>query len=70
MDGSWSNITPDLIDRGKGLEFDAIEIPLMEIEMVDPKKIKERLEQVGIGVCTSTACSEADDITSLYITDL
>ena len=61
---SWSNKTLDLIDRAKGLEFDVIEIPLMEIELVDPKKIKERLEHVGIGVCTSTACSEADDITS------
>ena len=61
---SWSNKTLDLIDRAKGLEFDVIEIPLMEIELVDPHKIKERLEHVGIGVCTSTACSEADDITS------
>ena len=61
---SWSNKTLDLIDRAKGLKFDVIEIPLMEIELVDPKKIKERLEQVGIGVCTSTVCSEAYDITS------
>ena len=60
----WSNKTLDLIDRVKGLEFDVIEIPLMEIELIDPKKIRERLEQVGIGVCTSTACSEANDITS------
>ncbi|NIS62096.1 MAG: TIM barrel protein [Proteobacteria bacterium] len=61
---SWSNKTLDLIDRAKGLEFDVIEIPLMEIELLDPKKIRERLDQVGIGVCTSTACSEANGITS------
>jgi D-psicose/D-tagatose/L-ribulose 3-epimerase len=61
---SWSNKTLDLIDRAKGLEFNVIEIPLMEIELVDPKKIRERIDQVRIGVCTSTACSEADDITS------
>lgn len=61
---SWSNDTLDLIDRAKGLGFDCIEIPLMEIDLIDPPKIKERLEQVGLGVCTSTACSEATDISN------
>lgn len=62
--GSWSNETLDLIDHVKSLGFDLIEIPLMEIDMVDPPRIKERLESVGLGVCTSTACTEADDPTS------
>lgn len=62
--GRWSDRTLDLIDRAKGLGFDVIEIPLMEIELVNPKKIKERLKAVGIGVCTSTACSEANDVTA------
>ncbi len=60
---SWSNATLDLIDHTKKLGFDLIEVPLMEIDLVDSKAIKARLEQVGLGVCTSTACSEADDIT-------
>lgn len=61
--GSWSNKTLDLIDRAKKIGFDLIEIPLMEIDKVDPQAITERLSKVGIGVCTSTACSEADDPT-------
>ena len=60
----WSNNTLDLIDRAKGLGFDSIEIPLMEIELVDPIKIKERLQQQDLNVCTSLACSESTDITS------
>jgi D-psicose/D-tagatose/L-ribulose 3-epimerase len=60
---SWSNKTLDLINRAKGLGLDAIEIPLMELDLVDPKAIRERLDQVGLGVCTSTACSELNDIT-------
>ena len=60
---SWSNQTLDLIDRAKALGFDLIEIPLMEIEKVDPTAIKQRLDAVGLGVCTSTACSEDTDIT-------
>lgn len=61
--GSWSNNTLDLIDRTKRLGFDMIEIPLMEIDLVDYKAIRERLDAVGLDVCTSTACSESDDIT-------
>jgi D-psicose/D-tagatose/L-ribulose 3-epimerase len=61
--GSWSNKTLELIDRAKRIGFDLIEVPLMEIDKVDPKAIAERLSKVGIGVCTSTACSEADDPT-------
>jgi D-psicose/D-tagatose/L-ribulose 3-epimerase len=62
--GSWSNKTLDLIDRAKILGFDLIEVPLMEIDLVDPSAIRERLQRVGLGVCTSTACSEADDPTA------
>ena len=61
---SWSNETLDLIDRAKGLGFDKIEVPLMELDLVDPERIKQRLDAAGMGVCTSTACSEAYDATS------
>ena len=45
---SWSNATLDLIDHAKALGFDLIEIPLMEIDKVDPVAIKQRL-QAGSG---------------------
>jgi D-psicose/D-tagatose/L-ribulose 3-epimerase len=60
---SWSNKCLDLIDRAKGLGFDVIEIPLMEIDLVDPDAIRARAQYAGIGLCTSTACSEATDPT-------
>jgi len=60
---SWSNKTLDLIDRAKGLGFDALEVPLMEIDLVDAGAIKERAARVGLALCTSTACSELTDPT-------
>lgn len=61
---SWSNDTLDLIDHAKKLGFDLIEIPLMELEKIDPVAIRNRLESVGLGVCTSTAISDSTDLTS------
>ncbi len=61
---SWSNDTLHLIDHTKALGFDYIEIPLLELEKIDPPEIKERLENVGLGVCVSTACSEDTNATS------
>lgn len=60
---SWGNDTLDLIDHAGQLGFDLIEIPLMELDKVDPARIRERLRKVGIGVCTSTACSRTTDPT-------
>jgi D-psicose/D-tagatose/L-ribulose 3-epimerase len=60
---SWSNQTLDLIDRARRLGFDVIEIPLMELDLVDATAIRERAARAGIGLCTSTACSEANDPT-------
>jgi D-psicose/D-tagatose/L-ribulose 3-epimerase len=60
---SWSNETLDLIDHTKEIGFDLIEVPLMEIEKVDPARIRERLAAVDLDVCTSTACSEINDLT-------
>ncbi len=61
---SWSNDTLHLIDHAKKLGFDYIEIPLLEIEKIDPPKIRERLENAGLRVCVSTACSAATDVTA------
>jgi D-psicose/D-tagatose/L-ribulose 3-epimerase len=61
---SWNNDTLDIIDRARGLGFDLVEVPLMEIEKVDAAAIKSRAEAAGMGLCTSTACSEATDPTA------
>lgn len=60
----WSNETLHLIDHARALGFDLIEIPLMDIDLVDAVAIRERLDRVGIDVCTSTACGEAADLTA------
>jgi D-psicose/D-tagatose/L-ribulose 3-epimerase len=36
----------------------------MEIDLVDPVRIKERLLSTGMGVVTSSACSEETDVTA------
>jgi len=61
---SWSNDTLDLIDRAKALGFDMIEIPLMEIDLVDASKIRRRLDAVGIDVITSTVLAMDCDLTA------
>lgn len=61
--GSWSNRTLDIIDKTASLGFDLIEIPLMELEGVDPPAIRKRLEDCGIGAVTSTVCDERQDPT-------
>jgi D-psicose/D-tagatose/L-ribulose 3-epimerase len=60
----WSNDSLHLIDHAKALGFDLIEIPLMDLDLVDVVRIRERAETVGIGLCTSTACSSFTDPTS------
>jgi D-psicose/D-tagatose/L-ribulose 3-epimerase len=52
---SWSNDRLDILDRAKRFGLDAVEIPLMEIDFVDPGAIRERAEAAGIGLCTSVA---------------
>lgn len=59
--GRWSNECLGLIDRSRALGFDLIEIPLLELDLVDPKSIRQRLEANGMGACTSTACPDDAD---------
>jgi len=61
---SWNNQHLDLIDRAQSLGFDLLEVPLMEIELVDPRAIRERANAAGLGLCTSTACSLDTDPTA------
>jgi D-psicose/D-tagatose/L-ribulose 3-epimerase len=60
---SWSNKTLDLIDHAKSQGFDLIEIPLMEIDLVDAEAIRRRAETANIGLLTSTACAMDTDPT-------
>lgn len=60
----WGNESLDIIDRVKRLGLDFIEIPLMNLEGVDSKAVRERLESVGLAACTSTVLLGDTDITS------
>jgi D-psicose/D-tagatose/L-ribulose 3-epimerase len=58
---SWTSADLPIIDRAAGLGLDAVEIPLAELDAVDPAAIRESAERAGIGVLTSVACPvEAD----------
>jgi D-psicose/D-tagatose/L-ribulose 3-epimerase len=60
---SWSNESLWIIDHVKELGFDLIEIPLMELEKVDPDACRERLQKAELGVCCSVVLSDKTDIT-------
>jgi D-psicose/D-tagatose/L-ribulose 3-epimerase len=61
---SGSNDDLDLIDHAASLGLDAIEIPLMELDAVDPGAIQDRTERVGNDVLTSVVCPEDADPSS------
>jgi D-psicose/D-tagatose/L-ribulose 3-epimerase len=61
---SWSNDDLAILDRAAGLGLDAVEIPLMELEAVDPVAIRERAAEAGVGLLTSVVCAEHTDPSS------
>jgi D-psicose/D-tagatose/L-ribulose 3-epimerase len=61
---SWSNADLDLIDHAAALGLDAFEIPLMELDAVDPAAIRERAAAAGVDVLTSVVCPEDADPSS------
>jgi D-psicose/D-tagatose/L-ribulose 3-epimerase len=61
---SWSNSDLPVIDHVKELGLDAIEIPLMEPDKVDPAAIAERAQGNGLSVLASLALSEDADPSS------
>jgi len=61
---SWSNRDLPILDRAAGLGLDSVEIPLMELDAVDPLAIRERAERAGIGLLTSVACADDTDPSS------
>ncbi|MEG0784609.1 MAG: sugar phosphate isomerase/epimerase family protein, partial [Christensenella sp.] len=59
----WSNNTLNIIDTVKDWGFDFIEIPLMRLDLFDPKAVKERLD--GFEIATSNVLLADDvDVTS------
>jgi len=59
----WSNDTLYIIDTVRDLGFDFIEIPLMRLDLFDPKAVKERLD--GFEAVTSNVLlSDEVDVTS------
>lgn len=58
---SWSNDDLWIFDHAKELGLDAVEIPLMEPEKIDPAAIRERADAAGLDVLTSVALSEEAD---------
>jgi D-psicose/D-tagatose/L-ribulose 3-epimerase len=61
---SWSNDDLGLIDHAAELGLDAVEIPLMELDAVDPGAIRERAAGAGVELVTSVACAEDTDPSS------
>jgi D-psicose/D-tagatose/L-ribulose 3-epimerase len=61
---SWSNADLGIVDHVAELGLDAIEIPLMEPDRIDPAAIAERASARGLEVVTSTALPEAADPSS------
>ena len=60
---SWSNDDLDILEHARSFGLDAVEIPLMEPDLVDAAAIRERAEAVGIGLCTSVVMPEHADPT-------
>ena len=61
---SWSNDDLPIIDHAADLGLDAVEIPLMELDAVDPAAIRACAQGAGVDLITSVACSEDADPSS------
>ena len=61
---SWSNDDLGIIDHAAALGLDAVEIPLMELDAVDPEAIRGRALRAGVELITSVACAEDTDPSS------
>jgi D-psicose/D-tagatose/L-ribulose 3-epimerase len=61
---SWSSADLGLLERAAGLGLDALEIPLMELDAVEPERIRAAADAAGVELVTSTVLTEATDPTS------
>jgi D-psicose/D-tagatose/L-ribulose 3-epimerase len=60
----WTSDDLPILDRAASLGLEALEVPLMELEGIDPAAIRERAAAAGIALLTSTACDARTDPTS------
>jgi D-psicose/D-tagatose/L-ribulose 3-epimerase len=60
----WTNADLPIVERAAALGLDAVEIPLMELDAVDPAAIRDRAERAGVGLLTSVACADDTDPSS------
>lgn len=60
----WTRGSLCLLEKAKNMGFDAIEIPLMDLEGVDSLSIREEAQKLHLKVVTSTVLSEAADVSS------
>jgi D-psicose/D-tagatose/L-ribulose 3-epimerase len=60
----WTKDSLCLLGKAKDMGFDAIEIPLMDLENIDPLSIREEAQKLHLKVVTSTVLSEATDVSS------
>jgi D-psicose/D-tagatose/L-ribulose 3-epimerase len=61
---SWSNEHLAIFDHARDLGLDAVEVPLMELDLIDPPAIAERAREVGLDVVASVAVDAAHDPSS------
>jgi D-psicose/D-tagatose/L-ribulose 3-epimerase len=60
----WVRSDAAIVDHVAAMGLDAIEVPLMDLDEVEPLEIRERCEDAGISVLTSTALSFRSDPSS------
>lgn len=60
----WDGECLPLIDRAAKLGFDAIEVPVIELDRIDPGAIRRHAAAAGIGVIASTVCIQPIDPTA------
>ena len=61
---SWSNDDLPLLERARSLGLDVVEIPLMELDRVDPAAIRGGAGAAGAGLVTSVGLDDDHDPSS------
>lgn len=61
---AWSPADLGLLDHARELGLDALEVPLVDLEAIDPDAIRERARRAGVDVVTSTILGAETDPTS------
>lgn len=60
----WTRDALRFLAKARELGFDAFEVPLMDLEEVEPRAIRKEAERLGLLVVTSTVLSEDTDVSS------